>query len=70
MICYKDTTYCGSTTHKPDCDRILSPEDEATAIALDMPIAYGNFCGDKSSPALWIREEINSKVSSTVKETT
>ena len=44
MLCYKDKTFCASETHKPDCDRILSREQEEDAKGLGLPVAYGNFC--------------------------
>ena len=56
MICYRDITFCGSKTHKPDCDRQFTAEDAQGAKKWwgsdDAPVAFADFCGEKRTDNL------------------
>lgn len=47
MICYKDTTFCGSKVARHTCGREITKEELKHAERLGLPIAYGNYCGGK-----------------------
>lgn len=48
MICYKDTTFCGSKVENHTCGREFTKEDEIGAEkwwgGKDYPVAFSNFC--------------------------
>lgn len=50
MICYKDITYCGSKTHKPDCHRQFVADKYYWEWSKSMgrpkggPVAYADYC--------------------------
>ena len=48
MLCYMDRTFCGSETHKPDCTRKMTPEEEERSLKFceetGIGVAYSNFC--------------------------
>lgn len=48
MICYRDTTYCGSDVEVHTCGREFTEQDAINAEkwwgSKDYPVAYGKFC--------------------------
>ena len=42
MICYRDMTFCNSTTHRPECSRQLTDEVRAAAVKW--------WCGPEARP--------------------
>jgi hypothetical protein len=47
MIVYRDRIYCAALCANSKCIRCVTPEIEADAKRVDLPIAYANLlCGD------------------------
>lgn len=43
MMCYRDRTYCDAPCDARDCDRRITPEIEADAERVGMPLAISDF---------------------------
>lgn len=46
MLCYRDKTFCRSPNCKNKCNRKITDQERGEAIRLEMPIAWGYFCGE------------------------
>jgi len=45
MLCYKDKTFCASPNCENECGRKMKDEEHYQADSLEIPIAWGYFCG-------------------------
>lgn len=48
MLCYRDTTFCGSPNCTNECGRKLTDEDKRLAAKLPFGIAFSMFCDQVS----------------------
>ena len=50
VMCYRDQTFCGSKTHKKECNKQVTKEVHEAAVRWwgneDYPIALADFCGE------------------------
>lgn len=44
MICFRDTTFCGSNVKKHTCGREFTDADQKAADKSGMPVVFSNFC--------------------------
>lgn len=53
MLSYRDRTYCGSKTHKPDCKDQFVPDEayyewsKALGMPDGGPVAFADYCNNK-----------------------